>query len=138
LSVGDFTGAEHAYEQAIALAGDAYEAHLGRALALGAQIDASYADAQIERVQREIDQCKRLAPERPEAYYDEAWLKLEWQTSWQGDRAQAAVVQAGSLFDTFLAKAGSAPAYSQQVRSARAKLGELRQGDLGQLEPRAR
>jgi tetratricopeptide (TPR) repeat protein len=126
LSAGDFAGAEQAYERAIELSSDAYEAHLGRALALGAQIDAVHRETQLDRVQRELDRCKQLAPERPEAYYNEAWLTLDWKVGPQGDLAKAAVSQAGSLLDTFLAKAGMAPAYSQQVRSARAKLGELR------------
>lgn len=126
LLMRSFAAAERAYERALALREDAYEAHLGRAQALGGQIDELHLDAQLARIEVELEHCKQLAPERPEAYYSQAWLNLDWTTKSASERAKTAASTATSLFDTFIAKAGMAPAYAEQVHSARAKLGELR------------
>jgi tetratricopeptide (TPR) repeat protein len=126
LSARSFGAAERAYEAALALREDAYEAHLGRAVALGAELDERRWDLEVARVESELAECKQIAPDRPEAYYNEAWLKLASEARSTGAVARVMAVEAGRSFDTFIAKAGVRRAYSQEVQSARAKLGELR------------
>ena len=43
-----------------------YDAHLGLALAIRGQIDDSNFDKRVARAQAELEQCKKLAPERAE------------------------------------------------------------------------
>src|SRR5262249_34878653 len=71
LSFRGFEQAQGAYQKALAMRPNDYDAHLGLALALRGQItDVNY-DKQVAAVQAELDTCKKIDPNRPDAYYNE-------------------------------------------------------------------
>ena len=59
-----FEAAERAYDRAIDVGGDDYEAHLGRALARRGQINSKNFQAQVASVESDLERCKQLDPER--------------------------------------------------------------------------
>ncbi len=121
-----YAPAEEAYRAALSLRPDDYDARLGLSLALRAQIDEARGPALVPLAERELARAKSLAPERPEAYYNEAILAEEYGGRWgsEQDRA-AAIVRAKGLFTTFLAKAGDAPAFADARTRAEGRLRDI-------------
>jgi tetratricopeptide (TPR) repeat protein len=122
-----YAPAEEAYRAALALRPDDYDARLGLSLALRAQIDEVRGPALVPEAERELVKAKSLAPERPEAYYNEGILAQEYGGRWgadDGERAQA-LGRARDLFTTFLAKAGDAPSFADARKRASARLEEI-------------
>jgi tetratricopeptide (TPR) repeat protein len=121
-----YAPAEEAYRAALALRPDDYDARLGLSLALRAQIDEERGPTLVPEAERELAKAKSLAPERPEAYYNEGILAEEYGGRWgsPGDRA-AALVRAKGLFTTFLARAGDAPAFADARKRASERLLEI-------------
>lgn len=77
LMIRSFERAERAYRDVLARAPDDYEAHLGLSLALRGQAK-SPADLElIDAAERSLHEAIRLAPERPEAYFNRAILTSE-------------------------------------------------------------
>jgi tetratricopeptide (TPR) repeat protein len=131
LSTQNFEAAERAYSRLIDLRFDDYEAHLGRALARRGQInDANFRD-QVASVESDLERCKELDPERPEAYYNDAILTERFKAvAAPTGKATSVLEQARSLFDTFIAKAGERPEYAREVRLAKQRV-----RDLGKVFP---
>jgi tetratricopeptide (TPR) repeat protein len=134
LSVRQYDAAERVYDRMIALGIDGadranrandYEAHLGRALARRGQINGSNFRTQVASVESDLEHCKQLDPERPEAYYSDAIL-TEQLRALAGPTEQDSVLQrARSLFDTFIAKAGERPEYAKEVRLAKRRVRDI-------------
>ncbi len=86
LSFRGFEQAQGAYEKALAMRPNDYDAHLGLALALrGLITDVNY-DKQVPAVQAELDACKKLDANRPDAYYNEGILTQEYKAKAGGDK----------------------------------------------------
>jgi tetratricopeptide (TPR) repeat protein len=126
LAARKFEAAERAYDAALLLSADDYEAHLGRALARRGQINAKNFTAQVESVESDLERCKALDPERPEAYYDDAVLNEKFKAPGAPrEKTISALKRARLLFDTFLAKAGERPEYAAEVRLAKQRLRDI-------------
>jgi tetratricopeptide (TPR) repeat protein len=136
-----YAPAEEAYRAALALRPDDYDARLGLSLSLRAQIDEARGAALVPEAERELVKAKSLAPERPEAYYNEGILVQEYGARW-GDEANRgnSLARARDLFTTFLAKAGSGSAFADARKRASEHLVEIdvlsRFGGEGQAVPR--
>jgi tetratricopeptide (TPR) repeat protein len=123
LSTGQFEGAERSYDRALGVRGDDYEAYLGRALARRGQITASNFGSQVASVEQDLERCKELDPDRPDAYYDDAIFNEHFKAPGvPHDRTMSVLRRARSLFDTFLAKAGQRPEYATEVRLAKQRV----------------
>jgi len=79
LSFRGFKAAEDAYRAAIRMHPNDYEAHLGLALALRGAINDTNWDKNVAEAQAELEQCKKLAPDRAETLYNEAILTQEYK-----------------------------------------------------------
>ena len=89
LSFRGFEQAQAAYQKALAMRPNDYDAHLGLALALrGLITDVNY-DTQVAAVQAELDTCKKLDAARPDAYYNEGILTQEYKAKAGGDKSVA-------------------------------------------------
>jgi tetratricopeptide (TPR) repeat protein len=123
LSTGQFEAAERSYDLALTLRSDDYEAYLGRAVARRGQITASNFGSQVESVESDLERCKQLDPDRPDAYYDDAVFNEHFKAPGvPHDRTMSVLRRARSLFDTFLAKAGARPQYATEVRLAKQRV----------------
>jgi len=121
-----FEAAERAYDRALDLRGDDYEAHLGRALARRGQISPANFRAQVASVESDLERCKALDPERPEAYYSDAILTERFKAlDAPTDKANLVLERARSLFDTFIAKAGERPEYAKEIHLAKMRVRDL-------------
>jgi Tfp pilus assembly protein PilF len=108
LQFRNFAEAERAYRAAIGLRERNYDAHLGLALALRAQIGDTDLDAQIARVGKELDLARAIDPNRPESYFNAGVLTEELKTKTvEGPRRAALLREAKELYRTFIDKARS-------------------------------
>ncbi len=117
LSFRGFGEAEQAYRKALALRPKNYEAHLGLALAIRGQINDSNFDKAVKEAQEHLDQCKKLAPERPEAYYNEAILTQEFRA--KRGNAVPMLEKAAKQYREFIQKAGSDDVYAEAVKRSK-------------------
>ncbi len=119
LSFRGFEEAEKAYRQALKLRPNEYEAHLGLALALRGEINDSNFDKNVAEAQSELDAAKKLDPNRPETYYNEAILTQEYKSKGAEDKAIPALKKAAELYRQFASKAGTDPAFAEAVKRAK-------------------
>lgn len=107
-SIRGFEHARDAYRAAVALRPGDYEAHLGLALALRALAKSADSD-ELAGARRHLAIAKRLAPERPEAYFNEARLLEEVVARRAtGPGAISTLQRARELYGEFTRRAGSA------------------------------
>ncbi len=127
LSFRGFDKAEGAYRKALEMHPNDYDAHLGLALALRGQIDDSNYDKQVAAVQSELDACKKIDAERPDAYFNEGILTQEYKAKGAGGTEKAVVVygQAKQVFQTFLEKAGDKAEYAGAVKKTRERMQDI-------------
>jgi tetratricopeptide (TPR) repeat protein len=120
LSFRGFDQAQGAYEKAIQMRPNDYDAHLGYALALRGQINDSNYDAQLARVQAELDTCKKLDGARPDAFYNEGILTQEYRAKSGGDKASTIKTYkaAQAIYRDFIVKAAGKTEYDGAVRRA--------------------
>ncbi len=124
LSFRGFEAAQSAYEKALAMHKDDYDAHLGLALALRGQItDVNY-DAQVAKVQAELDTCKKLDPTRPDAFYNEGILTQEYRAKAGGDKNKTitALKDAIKTLTDFQGKATGKTEYDGAVKKAKDRI----------------
>ncbi len=114
-----FEEAEKAYREALKLRPNTYEAHLGLALALRGQINDANYDKNIAEAQKHLDEARKLEPNRPETYYNEAILTQEYKAKGDEKNSIPMLKKAASIYDTFVAKAGSDPAFAPAVKIAK-------------------
>ena len=115
LSFHGFARAEAAFRRAVALRPNDYDAHLGLAVAIRGQL-VNGSPARIPEVHAELDACKRLAPQRPDAFYNEAILAQEFETK-TGD-AKAALRKSITLMNEFKKRASGRSDYAVPLRRA--------------------
>src|SRR5690606_12545477 len=84
LSFRGFGEAAKAYQEAIKLRPNTYEAHLGLALALRGMITNENYDTNVAQAQKHLEEAKKLEPNRPEAFYNEAILTEEFRAKRAG------------------------------------------------------
>lgn len=126
LSFRGFKTAEDAYRAALKMRPNDYDAHLGLALALRGQINDSNFDKYVADAQAELDNCKKIAPDRPEAYYNEAILTQEFKAKSGGNDAVPALEAAANTFETFMQKAGSNGDYADAVKRSKDRVQDIR------------
>ncbi len=125
LSFRGFKEADSAYRQALKLHPKEYEAHLGLALALRGAVDDSNFDKNVADAQSELDTCKKLAPDRPEAYYNEAILTQEYKAKGAQESAVPMLKKASEIYRTFIDKAGSDDAFAAAVKRAKERTQDI-------------
>ncbi len=125
LSFRGFKAAEEAYRAALKIQPDDYDARLGLALAIRGQIDDANFDQYVAAAQAELDHAKKIAPERPEAYYNEAILTHEFKAKGAGDDSVSTLETAAKMFETFIQKAGSDAKYADAVQRAKERVEDI-------------
>lgn len=117
LSFRGFGEAEKAYRDALRLAPKDYEAHLGLALALRGQINDSNAETYLAEASKHLAECKRIEPDRAEAYYNEAILTQEYEAK-GGDSSKTvpALKQAVVKYREFISRAKGQPGFAEAVK----------------------
>jgi hypothetical protein len=119
-----FEAAERAYDRARCF--QRLRGPPGRALARRGQINDANFRAQVASVDSDLERCKELDPDRPEAYYNQAILAERFQvTVAPTEKATSALERARSLFDTFIAKAAERPEYAREIRLAKQRVRDL-------------
>ncbi len=122
-----FEQAEQAYRAAVKMKPNDYDAHLGLALALRGQINDTNFDKMVADASAELDAAKKIAPDRPETYYNEAILTQEYKAKSGGKEAEGALNAAKVLFGQFIQKAGSATEFADAVKRAKERVTEIDQ-----------
>jgi len=127
LSFRGFKNAEVAYREAAALRPHDYDAQLGLALALRGQITDANLDEGIKATQQALDRAREIAPDRPEAYYNEGLLLQGFKARTVTDGREQLVIfrQARQRYQDFIARAGSSPDYAGVVKTARERIDEI-------------
>jgi tetratricopeptide (TPR) repeat protein len=118
-----FSQAREAYEAAVKLRPGDYDARLGLALAMRAQIEAPDA-AKVAEAARELERAKQIAPERPEAYFNEAVLTQEYLPPPESD-PYASLVKAKALFSKFVEKAERANLGREDIERAKQRIVDI-------------
>lgn len=119
LTFRGFKEAEGAYRKALGLRPKDYEAHLGLALAIRGQVNDSNFDAAVKEAQEHLDECKKIAPDRPETYYNEAILTQEFRAKRAGDKPIPVLKKAASQYREFIAKAGNDEVFAEAVKRSK-------------------
>ncbi len=124
LSFRGFSPAEGAFRKAIAMRGNDYDAHLGLALALRGLITDSNYDTQVAAVQAELETCKKIDAQRPDAYYNEGILTQEYKAKAGGgkDQTKAALKQAITILTDFTSRAQGKPEYEGAMKKAKDRI----------------
>jgi Tfp pilus assembly protein PilF len=125
-----FENAEKAYRAALKLRPGDYDAHVGLALALRAQAEAP-GDAKTIEASKELEAARRIDPDRPEAYYNEAVLTQEYGQEDAKD-PDGQLKKASVLFAMFIEKAkvargGPKEGYQEGVERAKGRIADINQ-----------
>ncbi len=143
LSFRGFEQAQAAYQKALAMRPNDYDAHLGLALALrGLITDVNY-DTQVAAVQAELDTCKKLDAARPDAYYNEGILTQEFKAKGSGSKAAVnkALQDAEGIFQAFIDRAADKADYTGAVKRSKERIQDCKDirafNDLGDATPAA-
>ena len=125
-----FEQAREALKQALALRPNDYDAHLGMAVALRGPLTGGEVDIEqrIAAVQAELDAAKKIDPNRPEAYFNEAILTQEYRSRMGREKAEtiASLRRASDTFDKFLAMADGKARYDGAAKTARGRIEDIR------------
>jgi len=125
LSFRGFKAAEDAYRAAIRMRPNDYDAHLGLALAIRGSIDGTNFDKNVAEAQAELEQCKKLAPDRAETLYNEAILTQEYKAKGGGPNAVPMLEQAATIFENFVARAQAEDGGNQDAERIPVAIGDL-------------
>ena len=125
LSFRGFSEAEKAYRAALKLRPKEYEAHLGLALALRGQINDANWDKYLNEAEKHLETAKKVAPDRPETYYNEAILTQEFKAKGSQEKAIPALEQAAKIYQQFIAKAGNDPAFAEAVKRSKERTQDI-------------
>lgn len=129
LSFRGFEQAAGAYKKALEMRPNDYDAHLGLALALRGPIqatDANY-EAEVAAVQAELEACKKLDANRPDAFYNEGILVQEFKAKAGAgkDATKAALRSAKGIFQTFVDKAQGKAEYEGAVKRSKERMQDI-------------
>jgi hypothetical protein len=127
-----FQQAEEAYRAALKMKADDFDAHLGLALALRGQIDDSNFDKMVAAAAAELAAAKKIAPDRPETYYNEAILTQEYKAKSGGKDSESALLAAKGLFGQFVTKAGPSKEFEDAVKRSKERM--VQQTDRGRSQ----
>ena len=122
-----FAKAEEAYRAVLKGRPDDYDARVGLALALRGQIQDENAEKQTAAAAKELERAREIAPERPEAYYNEAILTQEYKARGAGADTRGHLAKARELFGVFMKKAGTAAEYADGVKAAGDRIKEIKE-----------
>jgi tetratricopeptide (TPR) repeat protein len=122
-----FAQAEEAYRAALKMRPNDFDAHLGLALALRGLIDDANFDQMVPAAGSELAAARKLQPDRPETYYNDAILTQEYKAKSGGKDAEPMLQAAKSLFGEFIAKAGASPEYADAVKRSKERMEEIQQ-----------
>jgi tetratricopeptide (TPR) repeat protein len=127
LSFRGFKNAEEAYTAALKIKPDDFDAKLGLALAIRGQISDTNFDESIKRSQALLDEAKKIAPDRPETYYNEGILTQEYKVKGITDQKATIPVydEAVAIYNTFIQKAGAAPEYADAVKRSKERIKDI-------------
>jgi tetratricopeptide (TPR) repeat protein len=133
LSFRGFDKAEQAFRQALQFRQNDYDAHLGLGLALRGQLPNNATDQQIAAVQAELDTCKKLDANRPDAYFNEGILTQEYKVPQSNgppnkdlmNRQITILGNAKTIFQQFIDKAGSNAAYAGAIQKAKDRMTDI-------------
>ena len=125
LSFRGFKEADAAYRDALKLKPKEYEAHLGLALALRGAIDDSNFDKNVAAAQAELDECKKLDPDRAETYYNEAILTQEYRAKGSQEQAVPMLKKAADIYKTFISKASGNDAFAAAVKRSKERTQDI-------------
>lgn len=119
LSFRGFAEAEKSYREALKLRPNEYEARLGLALAIRGQIRPGDPGKLTEKAQAELDAARKLEPNRPETYYNDAILTQEYRAKGDEKSSIPMLKKAADMYRQFIAKAGSEPQFAEAVKRAK-------------------
>jgi tetratricopeptide (TPR) repeat protein len=127
LSFRGFEQAQQAYQKALEMRPNDYDAHLGLALALRGQISDVNYDKQVAAVQAELDACKKIDAARPDAYYNEGILTQEYKAKSGGGDAQtiAALNSAKAIFQSFIDRSSDKPEYAGAIKRSKERMQDM-------------
>jgi tetratricopeptide (TPR) repeat protein len=125
LSFRGFKEAEASYREALKLKPKEYEAHLGLALALRGAIDDSNFDKNVSGAQAELDECKKLEPDRPETYYNEAILTQEYRAKGSQEQAIPMLKKAADIYKTFISKASGSDTFAAAIKRSKERTQDI-------------
>jgi tetratricopeptide (TPR) repeat protein len=120
-----FAEAEGAYRDALRSHPDDYEARLGLALALRGQIDEGDPRKNFALAEEQLGLATKLAPRRPEAFYNAALLTMGYKAKATGGDPTKTLTEAKRLFDDFITRAQGSPALDARVKDARERIHEI-------------
>jgi tetratricopeptide (TPR) repeat protein len=122
-----FKQAEEAYRAALKIDEKDYDAQLGLALALRGQITDSNRATILKESQEHLDKAKSIAPNRPEAYYNEGILTEEYKVQDAKDNKATVEVykKAVAIYQTFKSKASGKSEYADQVKRANERIEDI-------------
>jgi tetratricopeptide (TPR) repeat protein len=125
-----FAQAQDAYRKALEARPNDYDAHLGMAVALRGPIvdeaDEKAHNAKIAAVEAELAAAKKIDPNRPDAFYNEAILMHELKSS-KGSPTEsiAALEQTEAAFNRFLEKAKGKSEFDAAVAKTNDRLKDI-------------
>ncbi len=119
LSFRGFKEAEKAYRAALKLRPKEFEGRLGLALAIRGQIRPGDPGKLTGKAQAELDAARKLQPNRPETYYNEAILTQEFRAKGDQKSAIPMLKKASAMYQKFISKAGSDDAFAEAVKRAK-------------------
>ncbi|MFO0675671.1 MAG: hypothetical protein U0169_04000 [Polyangiaceae bacterium] len=126
LSFRGFEQAQQAYQKALEMRPNDYDAHLGLALALRGMISDSNYDTQVVAVQGQLDAAKKIDGNRPDAYFNEGILTQEYKAKGQDKQKQiGTLTQAKQIFSTFIEKAAGKTEYDGAVKKAKERMEDI-------------
>ncbi len=120
-----FTRAEEAYRAVLRKSPDDYDARVGLSLALRGQIQPDSPASLVEEAAKELERAKKIAPDRPEAYFNEAILTQEYKARGEVPVMKKELDAAQGLFREFVKKAASAPSFADAVKRADERIKEI-------------
>jgi tetratricopeptide (TPR) repeat protein len=129
LSFRGFDEALRAYDRALALRPNDYDAHLGKALAMRGPMSGAESDhaQRIAAIRRELDAAKAADPKRPDAFYNEGILaqELEAPAGSKDEVTLAALDHAQASFEKFLALSEGNARYAAATTKAKERLQDI-------------
>lgn len=123
-----FDQAEDAYRAALALEPKSYEAQLGLALALRGRVGtAPNGEELLAEAHATLKRAKSLAPDRPEAYFNEAILVEEFFARGAPEQAKPKLLEAKALYASFAERAEGKPAMKAAGQRAAERVRDIDQ-----------
>lgn len=122
-----FARAEESYRAVLKTRPTDYDALIGVALAIRGQINDANADKLIGDAEKYLNKAREIAPNRPEAYYNQAVLTQEYKARGDWSEAQKELDKAMALYKEFIRLAGSAKEYTKSVEVAKSRMVDIDQ-----------